>query len=1064
MVGHSILPACQTAVILCLLGLPVWAADPQSAARTGGPAQARIDYSRHIRPILADKCFRCHGPDAGQRRSGLRLDVRDGALQPADSGERAIVPGKPADSVLVQRIFSSAEDFRMPPSSSNKPLTAAEKVLLKTWIEQGASYTTHWSFTKPVRPVFPPVRDWGWVKNEIDAFILSRLELAGLRPSPEAERVTLIRRLTLDLTGLPPTIPEVEDFLKDRSPEAYEKVVDRLLASPHYGEKMAQDWLDLARFGDTNGYQTDNYRSVWPYRDYVIAAFNANKPFDQFTLENLAGDLLPNATQQHKIASGFHRNHRHNGEGGSDPEEFLVAYAVDRTNTTATVWLGLTLGCAQCHDHKYDPFSQREYYQLYAFFNSLKGEVGVSKTTSGPVLKLPTAAQKAELERVQRQLKVVEERIKEREPQVVAALAAWEKQQAAGTVPASSTPNGLLAHYELERSSDRHIADRSGQGHHGTYLNGEPAWVPGILGQAVKFRGELAMIDVGRIADFEWTQPFSYGCWFNADRLTGTLVAKLDDVNARRGYDVGLTESGQLVAHLIHRWPLNGIRVVTRKQIQANTWHHVLVTYDGSGKAAGVSLYLDGQRQPVEIQNDTLSQTIRSEVPLFLGRSSDSEAFYGAIDEVRIYDRLLSAEEATRLYDAVIQQVLATPEQRTPEQKQLLRRHYLDRYDAEHSQLEGQQIRLRNELKELEKAVASTLVMEEPDKPRPAHLLKRGDFQHKGDPVGPDVPALFTPLSKDKPRNRLTLAQWLVDPDNPLTARVTVNRLWKQFFGEGLVRTLDDFGLQGEFPSHPELLDWLASQLIADQWNLKAFQKRMVMSATYRQASAVPARSVESDPYNRLLWRGARFRLSAEEIRDSALAISGLLARRVGGPSVNPYQPEGYFGDKSEDWKWQMSQGSDLYRRGLYTYWRRTTPYPSFQAFDAPTREVCTVNRPRTNTPLQALVTLNDPVFVEAARVFGQRILREGGDRIEDKLAFAFRCAVARQPSERERAVLERTYRRQLQRYQADRQAALTLVSNGPAPRPLELDVAELAAWTAVGNLLLNLDETITRE
>jgi hypothetical protein len=995
----------------------------------------------------------------------LRLDIRDGALQPAQSGQRAIVQGQPAESMLVQRIFSSDEDVVMPPPQSHKKLTAAEKGLLKTWIAQGAAFTTHWSFTRPVRPALPAVRDRGWVKNEIDTFILDRLEKAGLRPAPEAARGTLLRRLTLDLTGLPPTIGEVEAFLQDRSPDAYEKVVDRLLASPHYGEKMAQDWLDLARFGDTNGYQTDNYRSIWPYRDYVVAAFNANKAFDQFTRENLAGDLLPNPTREQRIASGFHRNHRHNGEGGSDPEEFLVAYAVDRTNTTATVWLGLTLGCAQCHDHKYDPFSQKEYYQLYAFFNSLKGEVGVSKTTSGPVLKLPTAEQNAGLERLNQQLKALEQRIKDREPEVVAALAVWEKQQAVDGEGPGAPGSGLLAHYELERSPDRHIADSSGHGHHGTYLNGQPAWVGGIKGQALKFSGELAMVDVGQIANFERAQAFSYSCWFNADRLTGTLVAKLDDVNARRGYDVGLAESGQLVAHLIHHWPMDGIRIVTKKQVSANSWHQVLVTYDGSSKAAGLRLYLDGQPQPVEVVSDTLTESIRSEVPLFIGRSSDTEAFRGVLDEVRIYDRTLSTDEAARLYDATLRPILVlAPDQRTPEQKLLLRQHFLERHDAEYPQLVRERLRLQKQLKELETAIASTLVMEEPEKLRPAHVLKRGDFQNKGEQVGPDVPALFAPLPKDKPRNRLTLAQWLVEADNPLTARVTVNRLWKQFFGEGLVRTLDDFGLQGELPSHPELLDWLATQFLADQWNIKTFQKRIVLSAAYRQDSAVPGRPVESDPYNRLLWHGARFRLSAEEIRDNALAISGLLVQRVGGPSVHPYQPEGYFGDKGVDWKWQMSTGSDRYRRGLYTYWRRTTPYPAFQTFDAPTREVCTVNRPRTNTPLQALVTLNDPVFVEAARVFGQRILQEGGSQLDDKLVFAFRCAVVRRPTEQERAVLERTYRKQLQRFQADPHAAAVLVGNGSVPRPPELDVAELAAWTALGNLLLNLDETITRE
>ena len=1051
--------ACCGGFVLALLAYAAPAQQPV-------PGTPPVDFSRQVRPILAENCFKCHGPDAKERRSRLRLDDRAAALKPAASGRPAIVPGKPADSSLVERVFSSEKDVVMPPPKSGKVLTAGEKALLKAWVEQGAPYEGHWAFIPPVRPGPPAVRDASWVRNEIDAFILNRLEKESLKPTPEADRATLIRRLSLDLTGLPPAAEEVDRFLNDAGPDAYARAIERLLASPHYGEKMAQKWLDLARFGDTNGYQDDAYRSLWPYRDYVIGAFNANTPFDRFTLENLAGDLLPGAAAGQKIASGFNRNHRYNEEGGSDPEEFLVAYAVDRTNTTATVWLGLTLGCAQCHDHKYDPVSQKEYYQVYAFFNGLKGEVGVSKKPSPPMLKMPTADQKVRLERLDRDIAAAEKRLKDREPQVAAGLAAWEKSHAAPPGASAGPRPGLLVHYDFERDKGHHVADASGHGRHGLFINGDPQWIPGPLGQALKFDGDLVNVDLGPTGDFERTQPFSFACWFNAQGSDGTLLAKVNDISdSRQGYEIGLTDRGRVEVILCHDWPANACRVVTKEGTATDSWHHVLVTHDGTGKAAGLKVSLDGKPQPVEVAADGLSGSMRTEMPLFLGRKSESGAIKGSLDEVYLFDRALSASEATGLYDAALAKIVATAaDKRSDAQKGLLRRHYLDRFDGEHRRLAADLARLRKESQDLDAAVTFTLIMEEPEQPRPAFVLTRGDFGQKADKVGPGVPAVLPPLPGGERPDRLTFARWLVRPDNPLVARVTVNRLWEQFFGAGLVRTGDDFGLRGELPSHPELLDWLATEFVASGWDIKALQRRIVLSATYRQSAAATDRAREADPYNRLMSRGARFRLSAEEIRDGALAAGGLLARRLGGPSVRPYQPEGYFQDKSSDWKWEASEGDGLYRRGLYTYWQRTTPYPPFQVFDAPTRELCAVDRPRTNTPLQALVTLNDPAFVEAARVFGQRVMTRGGGAFDDRLVFAFRSAVARRPTDRERQVLRQVYDAQLRRFRADPKAALALASNGRAPRPPGLDVPELAAWTAVGNVLLNLDETITRE
>ena len=678
----------------------------------------------------------------------------------------------------------------------------------------------HWAFAPRVRPPPPAVQNPSWPRGPIDRFVLARLEKAGLTPSPEANRFALVRRLSLDLRGLPPTLAEVDAFLQDESPYAYERVVDGFLADPAYGEKMATDWLDLARFGDTNGYQDDGIRSMWPYRDYVIEAFNANLPYDQFTRENLAGDLLPNATLQQKIASGFNRNHRFNEEGGSDPEEFLVVYAVDRTNATATTWLGLTFECAQCHDHKYDPISQKEYYQLYAFFNSVKDELGVSKARrQPPYVMLPTPDQ----EKKMRELDV----------------------------------------------SLRHVAEER-KVYLETQETGTTAWE--------QLRRSILVL-------FERT------LWRLAER----------------------------------RWDL---------------------------------------------------------------------------------------EEAKKRVD---------------------------------------------------RDIATTFVMEPSAPRRQAFILRRGSFQDKGDPVSPDVPVILPPLKSER-RDRLALARWLTDPDHPLVTRVVVNRVWKQLFGVGIVKTVNDFGTRGDLPSHPALLDWLTTEFVRLGWDVKALQRLIVMSATYRQNAARQGAGVDVDPENRLFWRAPRYRLGAEEIRDNALAIAGLLSSKIGGPSVMPYQPANYFADKSGDWRWAPSPGDDQYRRGLYTFWRRTTPYPTLMIFDAPSREVCTAERPRTNTPLQALVTLNDPVFVEAARAFAQRVLVKGPEPEEEKLVFGFRVALAYHPSAQQIAVLRDVLHAERARYRADLEAAAELVHQGQYPQPADLDVVEIAAWMSVTSVLLNLDETITRE
>jgi hypothetical protein len=755
---------------------------------------AGIRFNRDIRPIFSNRCFKCHGPDL--KRAGLDLQSRESAIGPVKSGNIPVVPGKSAESQLIERVSSADEDFRMPPKGKGDRLTAEQIDKLRAWIDQGAHWEEHWAYIKPQRPPVPAVKNKSWPRNDVDYFVLARLEEEGLDPSPEADRATLIRRVTLDLIGLPPSLEEVDAFLTDADPKAYEKVVDRLLASPHYGERQARPWLDQARYADTNGYEKDERRTIWPYRDWVINAFNRDMPFDQFTIEQIAGDLLPGADTEQKIATGFHRNTMVNVEGGTDDEEFRVAALVDRVNTTMAVWMGTTIACAQCHNHKFDPFSQAEYYRLFAFFNSTEDR----GRSNEPSLSLPTAEQSAHQQKIRAEI-------------------------------AKLRPMPLL-------------------------------------------QNPLA---------------------------TAALVK---------------VEQGRMAA--------------LRKQ-------------------------------------------------------------------------------------------------------------------------------------EADLKITTTLVMRELPEPRATHVMIRGNHTNKGDSVSPGVPAKLHPLVPGQPAKRLALARWLVDPNNPLVGRVTMNRLWAQYFGRGFVETSEDFGAQGEPPTHPELLDWLATELIQRKWSLQAMHKLIVTSATYRQSSRTTPALYERDPFNRLLARGPRLRLEAEMVRDNVLAVSGLLNRRIGGSSVFPYQPEGvWFNPYSAD-KWIVSTNGDQYRRGLYTFWRRTAPYAAFMAFDAPSREVCCERRPRTNTPLQALATLNDKAFVEPAAALARRIMMEARGDDRDRAVHGFRLSVARPPSAVELDHLLALYRESVEKYRKDPAAAQAMAKSGLPEPPKELDTAELAAWTVVANVLLNLDETITK-
>jgi hypothetical protein len=900
--------------------------------------------------------------------------------------------------------------------------------LLRTWIAQGAVWEKHWSFL-PVKAVSAPaVRESSWVKNPIDAFVLARLEKEGLPHSREASKETLLRRATFDLTGVPPTPAEVAAFARDGSANAYEKVVDRLLASPRYGERMAMRWLDAARYADTNGYQTDAERYMWRWRDWVIDAFNSNMPYDRFTVEQLAGDLLPNATLDQKIATGFNRNHRGNGEGGIVPEEYAVEYVVDRVDTTSTVFLGLTVGCARCHDHKYDPIAQKEYYQLYAFFNSLPERGNAQKYgNSPPLIAAPTKAQQGSLQELDAKVAAANKQFEALRPAVDGGLRGWQPESGAQWF----TSRGLAVRW----------ADPS-----------------------TNFDGKAA-VELGDLADFGFLDKFTISAWVKPSAADGAIVSRAKDEAEGPGYSLVLA-GGKVQANLVLRWLDDAIRVETREPLPLGEWAHVAMTYDGSRYASGVKIYVDGVEQGLKFNVDYMNQEFRSKEPLRVGGGLGLR-FEGALDEVRIYRGALPPNQVQELAARdSLDAIAAIPEnRRSAGQRDKLQHAWLDQHAP--GNVADAWKRWLDAVEERERFVASlptVMVMEELPQPREAFLLQRGSYERPGMKVERDVPAALPPMPKGAVRNRLTFAKWLVDPANPLTARVAVNRYWQMYFGTGLVKTVEDFGSQGEWPSHPELLDWLAGEFVRSGWDVKALQKTIVMSATYRQASAASAEAVERDPGNRLLSHASRFRLPAEMVRDQALLASGLLVEKVGGPSVKPYQPAGLWKELSGGSDYLQDKGEGLYRRSMYTFWKRASPPPMMANFDAAGREACMVRENRTNTPLQALDLMNDVTFVEASRKVAERLLKEGGASVADRLAYGFRLVTSRAPRESEVAVLARAFQYNLDRFQTAPGAAEKLLSQGDSARDLRLNAPELAAYTTVASLLLNLDEAVTRQ
>jgi mono/diheme cytochrome c family protein len=1044
---------------------------PGASAQSGNAARAglrrRVDFKRQIEPIFARSCYQCHG--AKKAMGQLRLDGKESALKGGLSGA-AIIPGDGKQSLLVKRILGEGIEARMP--MGGPPLTPAQIALIRRWIDEGAGWTQddqsaipgsqsaikpHWAYAKPVRPAAPRVKNQSWVRNPIDAFILARLEKDGLRPSPEADKATMLRRVYLDVIGLPPGVKEVDEFMADTSPDAYEKVVDRLLASEHYGERWARPWLDLARYADSNGYEKDNLRVAWKYRDWVIDALNKDMPFDQFTVEQIAGDMLANATIDQKIASGFHRNTMLNQEGGIDPEENRFETLIDRVNTTATVWLGSTIACAQCHNHKYDPFSQKDYYRLMAFFDNAEYQIfggGSERYVLEPQISLPTPEQEERRKALDAEIKQIEARLNTRTPELDAEQAKWEREMldernkwtTLDLIKLESTGGATL-----KKLDDKSALVSGAAPERDVYVVTAKPDLKNITAVSVE-----AMTDASLPKGGPGRDPYGNFLLTGIEAEVASTPSARSDAEPREISFKNAFVNDQ--AYGINTRALFGKEIGDVATDTPSGWF-VNATNDQAERLPRQGVFV--AEKPFDAdQGATL--TIRLK---YLGGSLNQgmgrfRLSVTTIDEPR---RIVSVPARLRPILSI------PPSERSQKQKEDL----FAQFRAASTLLKTDRDRLeklRGEMKALN--ITTALVMQErPGYERPSTFFReRGSFLNKGEKVFAATPAVLPPMPESAPINRLGLARWLVDENNPLTARVAVNRFWEQIFGRGLVETSEDFGTQGERPSHPELLDWLAVTFRDGEtgrhispktgWSMKSLVRLIVTSSTYRQSSATTPALLEKDPYNRLLGRGPRFRMEAEMVRDVTLAASGLLSRKLGGPSVFPLQPEGVWKSPYSSERWTVSKGEDRFRRSLYTFVRRSSPHPAMMTFDATSREYCAVRRVRTNTPLQALTTLNDEAAMEAARALAKRMIDEGGDDLRARIVYGFRVCMARTPKEKEVERLTALCQQQLRSFDANAAEAGKLARN----HSTRATAAEFAAWTMVANVLLNLDETLTKE
>ncbi|MBC6998498.1 DUF1553 domain-containing protein [Cytophaga sp. FL35] len=1025
-----------------------------------------IDFNFHIKPILSDRCYSCHGPDPGTRHADLRLDLEENAFESLSSGNHAFVAGRPAQSETVVRILSDDPETLMPPPESNLSLSAREKAMIVKWIEQGAEWKPHWAFAKPEKPTPPKLNNVDLAKNEIDYFVQDQLLQKGFAPSPETNKERLLRRVTMDLTGLPPTIEELDAFLNDSSSNAFEKVVDELLSRDSNAEKLALDWMDVSRYADSHGLHADGWRSMWPWRDWVINAFIKNMPYDQFVTWQLAGDLMPNPTTEQKLATAFNRNHPMTAEGGAIEEEFRLNYVWDRSETVGTALMGLTVACARCHDHKFDPISQKDYFQMAAFFNNVK-ELGMTGDDGnyGPILALPNEEESKELTQLE---KSIEQKVKELEltKKELSDLDKYIKQ-----LPSSAKQNSLIGHYPLDRLNKTGkgvIAD----GNKTATAAKAPELIDGKKGKAFVFTGEYDELNLDEVPNFEWTDKFSAALWVNTTKREKDKTQQLLGTSGQKnnfwsGWDFYLDSLNRINVRLIHSLPHNYVHLRSKDSIRKNEWRHAAFTYDGSGKASGLKIYLDGKKANSEIAYDRLTKSIKTlqsaihgieRRPVKVAKSyraftGEYGIFKGALDDIWLYARTLSPEEI---------QNFAKNSEETGIQPDASSDYWVT-LDPNVQGLEKELKELRNQWIEQMKPVLEVMVMEDMPERRKAYAYSRGEYDQPMYEVEAGTPEVLPDFPEDFPKNRLGLAQWLFSEDNPLTARVAVNRYWQMLFGKGLVTTPHDFGVQGSLPTHPKLLDWLAVDFVENGWDVKKLLKKIVMSHTYRQSSITSQEMREKDPTNIYLARTNSYRLPAELIRDNALAASGLLSKTVGGKSVQPYQPKGLWIEKNSFshklLHYKESGGDSIYRRGLYTFVRRTSPHPAMTAFDAPSREVCTVKRENTNTPLQALVLMNDPQFVEASKVLATRMISEGGKNIEDQIAYGFRLAVSRKPKTEESKIFKELFESQAERFTENPQEAKELLSVGQKVIAKSYDPMQVAALTMVANTMLNHDE-----
>ncbi len=1027
------------------------------------PEAGKVDFSRDIRPVLSENCFRCHGPDEENRKAKLRLDLKESAFQERD-GDPAFTAGNLEASETWYRITTDDSEEVMPPPKSRKVLTKQQKELFKKWIVQGAEWNSHWAFESPKKVALPSGR------NPIDHFIAKGHAEHGLAFSPPADPRTLTRRLSLDLTGLPTTLEDLAKFKVDDPAFDPEAVIIQYLASPHFGERMALMWLDAARYGDTSVMHADGPRDMWAWRDWVVRAYNENKPFNEFGIEQLAGDLMPKATIDQRVASGFNRNHATSDEGGAIAEELRVDYVVDRVRTTANVFMGLTMECAQCHDHKYDPITQREYYRFFAYFNNHSDPgMQIRHGNQAPVVNVPSRGHAEKLAALRKDLedrdKEIEKLKEAAKPQFVKWLHEAEK-SAEGALP---EPPGLAHFFPLDEMSGEKVQATVGGGI--GKLSGKLHSAKRDSGTGLKFDGKTAFT-LDSWPARERDTPFTFAAWLKAPgNGSGSVFARMDVGKAYRGYDLWL-QNRAVGTHIINQWPGNALKVVSAQQLAENKWQHVAVVYDGSSKATGMKIYIDGKLVGNKVEQDSLKDSIATDTPFKIGSRSQGGNYNGELDELRIYDRALSEAEVQRLGGDPIKGILAiSSADRSENQRTALLEHYLSAENKDYQQL----VAARAELQRQETAIqnekmTTSMVMQDnpPEKMRKTYILDRGayDAPKKEEEILAGTPVILPTIDTDAPQNRLTLARWLFTDEHPLTARVAVNMIWQAFFGAGLVATPGDFGAQGSYPTHPELLDWLAVDFRENGWDVKRLIRQILTSQTYQQSSQIRPPQRRTDAPNHYLARASRYRLQAEFIRDNALSLAGLLNRQFGGPGVKPYQPPGLWAQVSlsAHQKFKRDNGEKLYRRSIYTYWKRSAPAPNMHIFDAPTREVCVMKRPRTNTPLQALVTLNDTQFVEAARMMAQGMMIEGGDTPDSHSAYGFELATARKPNDLERETMREVYQKALAKYLLAPDRAKELLKVGEAKRDESLPIAEHAAMTIVANLILNLDETLTRE